>query len=890
MANKIQIRRDTTANWAINDTILSQGELGLDINLRKLKIGDGTSHWSALDFFIGDTGPQGLPGADGAIGPQGEVGPAGATNELINGSHTVSLNSSGVVTFPAASNTQLYIEGSEIFGIDTSAVAISSNSVVVINTYDPTLHSWEFGNNGTLTIPGDINTNGSQITGWSGYLDLNIDGSISLSTITGSGVNLILGANGYEFVFGSTGNLTLPANSSIESNTSSVIKVGANLSQLETIYTDSLIQLTDAFTTNSDLPGYPWGITLPLSVPLTYDELILLSPETFPNQYAVVPIAHATNLAYSEWRDAAAATEIRVNVSNKSWTFDSDGGIAFPLSSVDLHNGGVQNAQVLKFNTANQQVVITGPTPAAGNSAERIIIQGQRATGNGEGGDVYLWGGDSDVNGGDIKIYAGDGQASPSNGGYVNIDGGSGYAYGGNVEITGGYASQFGGNVVLSAGNAGGQDGVNGHVSIKANDLVWTFENDGTLTLPSSTVTLQAENGHTLGPIASDIYNNTTGGALASGYETVVYANNWSTIMKFVNPPVATAITTTGTIDANGDFTPGTPSFGTFNEFDSIAVNGYIIGDLNFKIPGDETSGFTLTLPGLEYAGSAYPAGTEIKGYPGGWITLTPIVPFEIIWADSSTSAVAGVRTNQPFSDSVMGLITTNNVSTKSFPATIRTVSYHAAETTNGATLSVANNKLVISDTGSLTIPGLIRTVKDQTLQLVNGGFNDKTASLNLQGNMGKAFIRTFDGTTIFDWSFTDGVLTLPSGETTITAPNNLTISSANYVIIDSTGNGQIEIGRDSGAGPVVLGSNSTSIEFYGNLGLHDGKYITFPDTTIQSTAYQKVAVPAHSYGVTGDKAGMVAFDADYMYYCTANYVDDTTNIWKRTAYGTGTW
>jgi hypothetical protein len=65
---------------------------------------------------------------------------------------------------------------------------------------------------------------------------------------------------------------------------------------------------------------------------------------------------------------------------------------------------------------------------------------------------------------------------------------------------------------------------------------------------------------------------------------------------------------------------------------------------------------------------------------------------------------------------------------------------------------------------------------------------------------------------------------------------------------------------------------------------------LTFPDATVQYTAYQKVAVPAHSYGAAGDKAGMIAFDSTYIYYCTANYVNTSTNIWKRTAHGAGTW
>jgi hypothetical protein len=64
------------------------------------------------------------------------------------------------------------------------------------------------------------------------------------------------------------------------------------------------------------------------------------------------------------------------------------------------------------------------------------------------------------------------------------------------------------------------------------------------------------------------------------------------------------------------------------------------------------------------------------------------------------------------------------------------------------------------------------------------------------------------------------------------------------------------------------------------NLTMLPSGYVVFPTVT----------VPAHSYGVAGDVAGMVAFDSTYIYYCTADYVNNSTNIWKRTAHGTGTW
>ena len=49
-------------------------------------------------------------------------------------------------------------------------------------------------------------------------------------------------------------------------------------------------------------------------------------------------------------------------------------------------------------------------------------------------------------------------------------------------------------------------------------------------------------------------------------------------------------------------------------------------------------------------------------------------------------------------------------------------------------------------------------------------------------------------------------------------------------------------------------------------------------------------SVPAHSYGVAGDEAGMFAVDATYVYFCTASYVNNSTNIWRRTLHGVTTW
>lgn len=47
---------------------------------------------------------------------------------------------------------------------------------------------------------------------------------------------------------------------------------------------------------------------------------------------------------------------------------------------------------------------------------------------------------------------------------------------------------------------------------------------------------------------------------------------------------------------------------------------------------------------------------------------------------------------------------------------------------------------------------------------------------------------------------------------------------------------------------------------------------------------------PAHSTGTTGDVAGMVAFNSGYIYYCTTDYTDGLSDIWKRIIWSSDTW
>lgn len=76
----IQNRRDTAANWTSVNPILASGEIGVETDTNKFKLGDGTSTWAQLDYQTGTQGPAGPTGPQGPQGPQGEPGTGGTAS------------------------------------------------------------------------------------------------------------------------------------------------------------------------------------------------------------------------------------------------------------------------------------------------------------------------------------------------------------------------------------------------------------------------------------------------------------------------------------------------------------------------------------------------------------------------------------------------------------------------------------------------------------------------------------------------------------------------------------------------------------------------------------------------------------------------------------------
>jgi hypothetical protein len=60
MATVIQLRHDTSTNWALYNPILAIGEFGYETDTNKNKMGNGVSTWNNLPYYgVGSTGATG---------------------------------------------------------------------------------------------------------------------------------------------------------------------------------------------------------------------------------------------------------------------------------------------------------------------------------------------------------------------------------------------------------------------------------------------------------------------------------------------------------------------------------------------------------------------------------------------------------------------------------------------------------------------------------------------------------------------------------------------------------------------------------------------------------------------------------------------------------------
>lgn len=90
MSVRIQLRRDTSANWTSTNPVLAQGEPGLETDTGKLKYGTGTTAWNSLNYAGAGAGGGAITNSD--IATSAEISVAklanGTARQLLQTSST----------------------------------------------------------------------------------------------------------------------------------------------------------------------------------------------------------------------------------------------------------------------------------------------------------------------------------------------------------------------------------------------------------------------------------------------------------------------------------------------------------------------------------------------------------------------------------------------------------------------------------------------------------------------------------------------------------------------------------------------------------------------------------------------------------------------------------
>lgn len=167
---RITMRRDTAANWTSANPILFAGEIGVETDTLKVKVGNGTSNWAALPYIDNTPRATTAPPAVGtaAVGSSSSVARADHSHALPASPSFTTITASGNATVGG----DLLVSGSILGGSHTHLAAAITDindkiydrmTEVLINGAGLSLTSNDQA--GTLTFAVSGNLDGGTYTG-----------------------------------------------------------------------------------------------------------------------------------------------------------------------------------------------------------------------------------------------------------------------------------------------------------------------------------------------------------------------------------------------------------------------------------------------------------------------------------------------------------------------------------------------------------------------------------------------------------------------------------------------------------------------------------------------------------------------------------------------------
>jgi len=198
MSVQIQLRRGTAAQWTSANTLLAQGEIGLEYDTGKIKVGDGTLAWNSLAYFTGT-------GAVTSVTGTSPVVSSGGTTPAI------SLASGyGDTKNPYASKTANYVLAAPdgTAGVPTFRAIVAADIPTLNQNTTGTAANVTASSNSTLTTLSALSLPGSQVSGNISGNAANVTGTVAVAN---GGTGAALTTSNFVFAGPTSGSPAAPS-------------------------------------------------------------------------------------------------------------------------------------------------------------------------------------------------------------------------------------------------------------------------------------------------------------------------------------------------------------------------------------------------------------------------------------------------------------------------------------------------------------------------------------------------------------------------------------------------------------------------------------------------------------------------------------------------------
>jgi len=220
MAVRIQLRRDTAANWTSNNPTLREGEIGIETDTLKMKVGNGSSTWTQITSYanvvpgnlnttlngyvevtdIGaESGVAGLNGLQNLLIPNDSIIFEGATEDGYETTLTVTdPTADRTITFPNASGTVALTTDitTAVDAITTDVIEEGSTNKYFTDdrAQDAVATALANGTHTNISVSYNDGSNAISLTGAVTYTDENAQDAVGNAVGTGLSYNDSTGA------------------------------------------------------------------------------------------------------------------------------------------------------------------------------------------------------------------------------------------------------------------------------------------------------------------------------------------------------------------------------------------------------------------------------------------------------------------------------------------------------------------------------------------------------------------------------------------------------------------------------------------------------------------------------------------------------------------------